>query len=221
MRVNKPTNNIQLPKHKPTVHNVFILDSSASMYGGKYDNAVEGINVEIKTLKDQTEINYTQSLVEFAESSNIRKQIWFQDIKEVNAFQGKNFYQNTALNDAIGFTINEVYKSMKEGDKVLLKIFTDGQENASKKYSSSTVQKLIKEAETRGFTITFEGTQSDTQFAIRNYGISQSNTHVHDNTARGVKMSAETRVAATVAYSKSLLAGEDVTLNFYTKSIEK
>jgi hypothetical protein len=63
----------------------------------------------------------------------------------------------TALNDAIGRTINEAEArigKMDEADrpgKVLVMILTDGMENQSKEFDKGRIQKIIKDHEAKGW----------------------------------------------------------------------
>ena len=50
--------------------------------------------------------------------------------------------------------------------------------------------------------------------------MSMSNTSVHDNTAASIKRSFAKTVSAREMYSKSVFSDEDVTMNFYSKTIE-
>ena len=50
--------------------------------------------------------------------------------------------------------------------------------------------------------------------------MSVSNTSVHDNTADSIKNSFKATTFARMAYSKSVSRNEDVTMNFYSKSVE-
>lgn len=222
MRVNKIVNKpSQEAISKPTIHNVFILDSSGSMMGGKYDAALKGINLEIEALKKQTEVNYIQTIVEF--SNYIENKIWMRPLLEIPNFQGRCFGGGTALYDAVGKTLDKLLTSPEKSrdDKVLVKIFTDGEENTSISYNLRSLTQKIEDAEKAGFTITFEGTSSDVNYVIKNLNIKQSNTKIHDNTAAGIERSVQARVGATMLYAKSVVRGEDVSTNFYTKSVEK
>lgn len=200
----------------PTIHNVFILDASGSMIGGKFDNAIKGINDEISELKNSKDAIFTQTIVDFAEAYDIQQRFIMQPIKDVIDYNSST-RGSTALNDAIVETLNLIKSKIKTGEKVLVKIFTDGGENASRKYSRENVKSLIKDCESIGFTITFVGTEFDTNSAINNYGIHSSNTMVHDNTAMGMKMSMRGSTIATKSYAVKVAAGEEVLTGFFKK----
>lgn len=206
----KNTTKIKLP----TIHNVFILDASGSMSGGKIKNAIEGINNEISELKKSKEAIFYQTIVDFSYAYDIRMPIINQPISEVEQYSSIS-RGATALNDAIGKTLNLIKSTNKPNVKVLVKIFTDGGENDSKEFSYDKIKSLIKECEGIGFTITFVGTEYDTNAAINNYGIHASNTLVHDNTAIGMKMSMDMSTMSTRSYAIKVSKGEDVLTGFY------
>jgi hypothetical protein len=207
---------------KHTVHNVHILDASGSMdSGGKFKNALLGINQEVEALKADKAVNYTQTIVDFSYSQDIKIHYWKENLDNVKQLRGTT-RGSTALNETIGFVLSKLLGETKKTDKVLVKIFTDGGENDSKgKYASNNaVAKLIEECEGKGFTITFVGTDYDTKQVINKLKIRESNTLVHDNTGAGVTRSFTKSIQATTMYSAKLQAGEDVLDGFYKETGE-
>jgi hypothetical protein len=87
---------------------------------------------------------------------------------------------STALADAIGMTF------MKQGeriareawtDKVIVNIFTDGEENASRKFTVEGAKALIKLYEDdKGWAVLFQGAGIDAFKAAETFGISGANT---------------------------------------------
>lgn len=203
-----------VPNEIPTIHNVYVLDASSSMEGNKFDNALKGINTEIEQLKQDKSINYTQTVVRFSYPNEIRFVELMRPIQAVGRINDKA-YGNTALNDAIGQTITKLRNSVKVGEKVLIKIFTDGEENASREYNHQTIKQLIAEVEPLGFTITFVGTDRDVKEVVRNLNIRATNTLVHNNTAKGVQDAFLSSANATRGYAQKVLAKEDVLEGFY------
>jgi len=224
MRVNSKPKKEVVPQNKPTIHNVFLLDRSGSMADdNKYSVAVEGLNMELSELKKDTNANYTQTIVEFDTPGKDITHCLMTPLNNVPTFKGNGPRGMTALYDAIGNIIELLILSAPKDDKILLKIFTDGEENSSvSKYRHpSVLRELIKNAEKdHNFTVTFEGTKFDIDNIVRTVGISRSNTLSHDNTSAGIKMSVKSRIGATFTYSKAIIDGEDVTTNFYSKSVE-
>lgn len=203
-------------KNKPLIDIVYILDSSGSMYGEKYNNALEGLKTEFKLLSENTESDYSFSLNEF---SNVHKFHFFveKNVAGINNLLNRIrcISGSTCLNDAIVLTLEKIKKEKREGSQVLVNILTDGEEYGSYKYTAFEAANKIKECQKLGFTITFSGTKQDTQNAIQRYQIDESNTITHDNTGEGIKKMSLMRSASTVLYSKKLMSGEDVSKNFY------
>lgn len=211
-----------------TIHHVHILDSSGSMDGGKYINAVAGINLDIKSIqesrKDFSELTETMSIIEFDYSHKIRTHYIMSPVESIGTFISKCFGGSTALYQAIGETIDQLLAKKKKEDKVVLKIFTDGGENASQgQYKNNSVlrQLISKVEEEDNFTVTFVGTEYDVKLITQKLSIDSSNTLVHDNTTLGVQRAFGQTVNSTKAYRKGVASGQDVSANFYSKTIEE
>lgn len=56
---------------KPTIHNVFILDTSTSMEGSKFSNAKVGLLDQVRLLKKEKDVNYTFSILQFSDADKI------------------------------------------------------------------------------------------------------------------------------------------------------
>lgn len=211
---------------KPRIHIVNILDVSSSMSGGKFDKAFSGIINEIKEFQTDESTDYTATFVSFSYGNQIRRHYFNTPIKEIKT---PILYPSgmTALNQAVGETLEGLIKLNNTDVKTIVSIFTDGEENASKdsKYGSKeAVAKIIKQAEKVGITVTFIGTEQDTQSVIRDFGISLSNTLVHDNSAKGVEIAFLTKLGATRSYSAKVSAGvsqDELLIGFYQKSTGK
>lgn len=208
---------------KERILNVFIVDASGSMSGMKYINAINGVNELLKSINEDTDTDNNVLIVEF-EGNNIKRRMNFSDPVS-STYSGMGTGGMTPLNQAIGETLEYVYKtratSFDKANKVLVNIFTDGGENASRgKYRSSDVLgEYIQKLQNDGFTVTFIGTQEEVNYAINTLSMDFSNTYVHDNTARGVAESFGATVLSRQAYSKSVSKGEDVKASFYTKTL--
>lgn len=205
----------------PTIHNVHILDASGSMRGGKLQNAVRGINEEIEQLKKDKTVNYTQTIVDFSSFGDRMVRYFMSPIDNIVEKYTCHDRGMTALYDAIGLSLEGVRDKVKTGEKVLVKIFTDGGENdsRSKWRSPSQLNKFVKELEEVGFTITFVGTKQDVAHIVKALSIDESNTLVHDNTPKGVERSFAMGASATMSYAADLKAGKDVSRGFYSKKI--
>ena len=202
-----------------TVNIIYILDSSSSMRGGKYDEGRDGFVQDIQDLIKSTEIKYTFTLIEFSQHVQVRyfKETDYEKVLDITSGL-TTMGGMTALNDAIGHTIVELLKHNVHGDGNIVSIITDGAENCSKKYKFNDIKTMISVLEDLSYTVTFVGTNFDTQAAIGNYGISKNNTLAHDNTADGFRHLSNARRASISSYSNKFAAGaglESLTSGFY------
>lgn len=209
---------IEVVPERITVHNVHILDASGSMAHGKIEAAIMGINKEMEDMKKDDSTEVTQTIVHFSYPHDIQTSCWKTPLRDTKEFTTKA-RGATALLQTVGETLTKLLAEANGKDKVLVKIFTDGQENASmgEWHNPKNVADLIKRCEEKGFTVTFVGTDEDVRYVINLLSIDRSNTLAHDNTTRGVKMSYEKSMLATKKYRASAAGGQNVTFDFFTK----
>lgn len=201
------------PTEKPTIHIVDIIDCSDSMRGPKIKGAVEGINNGVSELKKDTIANYTYTLCDFSGRGDANYSQIKTPIDRVSTvyFTTRNM---TALYDAIDNTLDILEKQVNADEKVLINIYTDGQDNQSK-LKASDIAKRIERLKVRGYTVTFIGTNSDTDFIVKNMGVDESNTLKYDGSGEGLTMSMQANSASRSAYATKVAAGEDVSKGFY------
>jgi|GEM_PF-234238 len=205
------------PKEYPTIHIVDVLDSSGSMMGGKHDAALKGINSGIKDLKEsKVKVVYTYTLVDF--STDIRFIHTKANLLAVGRV-GCTTRSSTALFDAIGQAVEKVLPGIGKDDKVLVNIYTDGQENASKSFTAGNISLLIEDLSTKGWTFTFIGTPQDVAYASNILKIHKSNTLSYDGTAKGLEKSLTATRSSRQIYASAVQDGLDVSQGFY-KNIE-
>ena len=143
-------------------------------------------------------------------------------VEDVPTFNSRNMNGMTALYQTIGTTIDTLLNNKQKEDKVVLKIFTDGEENASQGLykNHSTLKELITKVEKEdNFTVTFVGTEGDIKNIVQNININITNTLSHDNTADSVEHAFTTTCLSTGSYRKAVSEGEDVSKGFYSKSL--
>lgn len=213
-------------KGKIIIHDVDIVDNSASMSGSKHVSAINGVNQSIRSLKKDISVNYTKTVVDFMVGDKPNIVMWKLPIDKVGKYHSRA-NTNTPLFQAIGETLERLEKEQKPGEKVLVKIFTDGNENASQHpwqnegfydvYKNERLKSIIKRLEDKGFTITFVGTINDVQKMIKAFDLREDNTLTHDNTAEGIGETFKMSMIATQNYSMRARKGEDVTRGFYKK----
>ena len=134
---------------------VAIIDRSGSMKG-KEEDTIGGINSTIKILQEslnqtnQNEIiNVSIKLFDHEEIMLIRS----LNIKEVRPIELRQYVPrgHTALYDALGNSLQYIMEKKLHNpsifNKCLIYIATDGLENASRKYNSDSLKKLITSAQ--------------------------------------------------------------------------
>ena len=215
MRINIPYEDVIV---KPVIHNVYILDSSGSMSGMKYQNAKEGIFQELDILSQDKNVVYKHTLLEFSKESCYRYRVETNTSAIRNILlRCTNLGQDTALSAAIKRVIVDMQDLKKPEEKVLIKIFTDGDNNVyDPPYDE--VKRLISGSIEKGFAVTFSGTEDDLARATQLYGLDSSNTKVHKNTPESVKETFMRSAHATVSYAANVSRGfsnEQLAKGFY------
>jgi len=202
-----------MSNQKKTIHAVTIVDRSGSMTGYR-SRTIEGINANINALKLEvdadTDIINTQ--LQFCstggnwEAANVEKDFLFTrlgtPVQSLVDMTEKDYITDggTPLIDAIGYAIEKVkaFHGDKLGDdnlKIIVTVFTDGEENSSRKWNKGEVKKMIEHFQSDGkWTFTFVGCGSfeNVSNTSTSYGISTANTVAY----------ADSEVGRTDAYNK-------------------
>lgn len=215
-----------MSKQKKIIHAVTIIDRSSSMTPYR-SRTIEGINGNINALKAEvdadTDIINTQ--LQFASvsprwsndgnKSSLEKDFIFtrlglpvQNLADMTE-KDYNTDGSTPLIDAIGYAIEKVkaFHGDKLGDdnlKIIVTVFTDGEENSSVKWTKDDIKKMIEHFQTDGkWTFTFVGCGSFENVASTStsYGISTANTVAYADSDEG-----RTQAYAKIATSYSNFA---------------
>jgi uncharacterized protein YegL len=116
------------------------------------------------------------------------------DIHEVKPMTKTDYIAGgaTAMLDAIGETINRVQDrhdelGVEKPDNVIVAITTDGEENSSRKFTKSQIEKMIKhQTNSHGWKFMFLGANMDAVKEAESIGISKDWSVTYDYTTRGV-----------------------------------
>ena len=157
---------------------VFILDRSGSMSGLESDT-IGGFNSMIKKQKKLEGDCYVSTVLFDNESKVLHDRVKLRDVPEMT----DNDYTVggcTALIDAIGGAIHHIgniHKYARAEDvpeHTMFVITTDWQENASHRYTSEQVKKMIeRQKEKYGWEFLFIGANIDAVETAARYGISR------------------------------------------------
>lgn len=170
-------------KENVKIHNnitemVFILDRSGSMSGLEKDT-IGGFNSLIEKQKKQNGKCYVSTVLFDHETQVIHDRV---ELADINPMTEEDYFVRgcTALIDAIGGAIHHIKNIHKYARKedvpehTMFVIITDGYENASKKYSSDQVKKMIEhEKEKYGWEFLFIGANIDAVETAKHFGINE------------------------------------------------
>lgn len=193
-----------------TIHNIIILDASGSM-SSIYDQALAGVNETINTIRkakaDMPEQNQVLSLGSFADGLRIVYN--GTAIERVGKF-GRTDYStqgSTALYDAMGEMLTSERRSVKQGDKVLVTIITDGYENSSRKWDAESIKQLVDELRKEDWVFTYIGANQDVEEAASTIGV--QNTYQFEATVEGTIEMFEREGRARRNWNERVYRGEE------------
>ena len=169
---------------------VFILDRSGSMAGLEQDT-IGGFNAMIEKQKKEDGECYISTVLFDNVSEVLHDRVRLSDIKPMT---DKEYTVRgcTALIDAIGSAIHHIgniHKYARPEDvpeHTMFIITTDGMENASQRYSSDEVKKMIeRQKEKYGWEFLFIGANIDAVETARRYGINEDRAVNYNADAKG------------------------------------
>lgn len=192
---------------------VFILDKSGSMSGLEKDT-IGGFNSMLKKQLKQEGECYVSTVLFDNTSEVLHDRVKLQDVPLMT----ESDYEvggGTALIDALGDAIHHIANIHKYARKedvpahTMFIITTDGQENASHRYSSDKVKKLIeKQKESFGWEFLFIGANIDAVETAANYGIAPDRAvnYCADGVGTGVLFSSVSEVVRGLRKNEKIKA---------------
>jgi Mg-chelatase subunit ChlD len=204
---------------KHQVHNLIILDESGSMLSIR-ENTIEGFNEIVQTTKG-IEIQFPEqehyiSLISFNGLGT--KILHFIDpVSKLEQIDDKKYNPDasTPLYDAMGFALNKLHQVVKDlkDYNVLVTVFTDGEENASREFSGEAIKKLVEKLTAENWTFTYIGTDHDVEnFAM---SISINNSLFFSKSEEGLRDMFVKERSARVNYSRKIRDKENTAKDFY------
>lgn len=157
---------------------VFILDRSGSMSGLEKDT-IGGFNGMLQKQKEVGGECVVTTVLFDNRYELLHDRI---DIRAVRPITEKEYYVGgcTALLDAIGKTIHKIGNAQKNtaedfrAEKVMFVIITDGEENASRRFSAETVKEQIERQKSKyGWEFIFLGANIDAVETACRFGIDE------------------------------------------------
>lgn len=169
---------------KKIIHALTIIDKSSSMLEHR-SKTIEGINASLNELRKEADkdTKILNTLLQFSVPNDLqnwrnpqpdtpetlaRKYVFThigKDVTKVKELTEEDYIPDggTPLLDSIGYGIEEIKKfhGDKLGDdnlKIIVTVFTDGDENSSKKWKHADISQMVKHFEEDGrWTFTFVG----------------------------------------------------------------
>lgn len=156
---------------------VFILDRSGSM-GGLEKDTIGGFNSMLNKQKKQDGTAFVSTVLFDHEAEVLHDRIPIDKIKPLTD-DDYTVRGCTALLDALGGAIKHISNIHRYARKedvpehTMFVITTDGMENASKRYNSRDIKKLIERKKEEGWEFLFIGANIDAVETANTYGISE------------------------------------------------
>lgn len=205
---------------------VFILDRSGSMAGLESDT-IGGFNSLIEKQRNQEGECYVSTVLFDNVCEVLHDRVRLSEIKKMT---DKDYSVRgcTALIDAIGSAIHHIgniHKYARPEDvpeHIMFVITTDGQENASHRYSSDQVKQMIeRQKEKYGWEFLFIGANIDAVETAARYGIGKDRAVNYNADSLGTQLLYDTvaQAVCNVRSSAPLGAnwGKDITEDFNTR----
>ena len=211
-----------------TTELIFILDRSGSMAGLESDT-IGGFNAMIEKQKKVDGECFVSTILFDNESEVLHDRLKLSEIKPMT---DKDYTVRgcTALIDALGGAIKHIrniHKYAREEDvpkNTMFVITTDGMENASRRYSSEEVKRMIQhQKEKYGWEFLFIGANIDAVETARHYGIDEDravNYHA-DKMGTGVVYDTVAKAVRSVRESRALDNWSDEIKRDYKKRSKK
>ena len=186
------------------------------------DETISGFNETVQQIKADFEENvdtqeHTVCLVTF--NGHVDQPIWLESVDSLSEINTNSYSPGgmTALRDAIGQTIVDLKKDLKddlEGDDrvdIFLTIITDGHDTASREHSGSDIQTMIDSLDMDNddspWTVAFMGASADIVTAGQGMGFKSVMTNQFDANSVGTQTAFRNHNAGRSTYSKGISRG--------------
>lgn len=197
--------------NKPTTHVLFITDMSGSMTTIA-DDVRGGFNAYVADLRADKERKYRLTAVVF--DNVVETLCSAAKLRDVPQMTTENYRPRsmTALLDAVGRTVADFDRSvtLADADRVLVVVQTDGNENASREYTTDVVSALIKGREETGvWSFVYLGVGRDSWLQANNLGFRSASTVTVDKAGLASSATYSSLSHTTRGYSRGG-SGDDV-----------
>lgn len=186
---------------------VFILDRSGSMAGLESDT-IGGFNAMIEKQKKVDGECFVSTILFDNETEVLHDRVRLSDVKQMTE-EDYTVRGCTALIDALGGAIkhiSNIHKYIRPEDvpsHTMFVVTTDGMENASRRYSSEEVKKMIQQKKECGWEFLFIGANIDAVETARCYGIDEDRAVNYHADKVGTKVVYDTVAKAVCSVRQS------------------
>jgi len=189
------------------VHIYFLLDRSGSMQSIASD-VIAGFNAFVKEqqLTSSDESSLIMTLTQF-DSDNPHEVVYSsREIAAVPLLSKSSFQprSRTPLYDALGSTISMAEDAHVDKERIVVVIFSDGLENASRNQTRKSIFDQVTAKRTLGWTFVFLGANQDSYAEGGGLGFSASNTENFAFDGQGVQAACEDVSKATKSMRSKL-----------------
>lgn len=160
---------------KKRVFNLIILDASGSMSTIEKE-AIGAVNETIQAIRGARKKNEEQehyfSLVVF-NSDEVKTVYDCVEAGKIEELTSAQYHPSscTPLYDAMGNALTHLRKKVADNDNVLVTIVTDGYENASVEYNSTSINALVDNLKKKDWLFAYIGANQDAKAVGRSMGI--------------------------------------------------
>lgn len=198
--------------NKTKVYNLIVVDESGSMDIIR-QQTINGCNETLQTIRAAQEKYPEQShlvTLVFFNTAHTNTVIDCAPVSQAKMISASTYKPDcgTPLYDALGESLTRLrYKiNQDEEHHVLVTIITDGEENASKEFNHSMINKMVNDLKNAGWTFTFIGANIDVEAAAAN--LSVSNFISFSQTDNGTKAMFMQEKQARMKYFDKMSKGE-------------
>lgn len=212
---------------KPKNKIILLLDSSGSMQTIARP-AIDAFNQILGAISDGAAASNqetTVSLYTFGECSIVKRKFFDVPILAVDELDDISYQPDgqTPMYDCIGDAITDAL-SLNVDDKTsfVLNVITDGEENFSKEYTRSSIQKLIKKVQgTDRWTVTFSVPRGRKRSVVELLNLHDGNVQEWDQTAEGAAHVAQSFTRGYDSYFSARSQGKSKIDGFFVTDMSK
>ncbi|GAA4059691.1 vWA domain-containing protein [Flavobacterium chungnamense] len=206
---------------KQQIHNLIILDESGSMESIK-PMIISGFNELVQSIKGiQQEFPEQEHFISIVSFNGFGSKIlhFMDPVSKLTEIDAANYKPNsmTPLFDAIGFSLSKLKQALETQTNynVLVTILTDGEENASKEYTGSTIKNMIDTLSEGNWTFTYIGTDHDIEKMAANLSI--KNSMSFEKNESGISSMFEREYESRRRYSVNVNAKRNYKENYFNE----